>query len=234
MKRSPYIETAERADAGTLQATREVASAITHELRSILGSARTAARAEVDPFEDSKTAHALGRMDRFLQALDDIAKASAPAVQEEFDLSRLVQDALSDLGEDAAAGVGIRQAGPTSLLVLGDPRRIEVAFVNGLRNGIEAVLELAVQDERAPILVTWGATDEEAWIAIADRGTGLASGYDQAFDIGQTTKPKTGHQGMGLAIARRSLRSIDGDVSLSPRDGGGSIFEIRWPSGRPR
>lgn len=215
-----------------VRATREVAGAITHELRSILGSARAAARAELNPFEKSRTARALERMDRFLLALDEIVRASTPALEDEFDLSTLIREAVADAADFSSNGVEIRVAGPESLVVLGDPKRLEVAIVNGLRNAIDAVNELPVSDDQLPVLVTWGATDDDVWVAIADRGPGLASGHDQAFDIGQTTKAKAEHQGMGLAIARRSMRSMRGDVSLAPRDGGGTVFEARWPRGQ--
>ena len=52
---------------------------------------------------------------------------------------------------------------------------------------------------------------------------------DKAFEVGVTTKPKADHLGMGLAIARRAAHSLGGQVSLSPREGGGASFELRWP-----
>ena len=213
-----------------LTATRLIAGPITHELRSILGSARTAARSEIPDFEASRTATALDRMDRFLLALDEIYRATVPPVRDEFDLSALVRDAARVVTEDGGVPIEIRLAGPDTALAIGDTRRVEVALINGLRNAVDAVGELPdLDDERAPILVTWGTTDLECWIAVADRGIGLSAGHEQAFDLGQTTKSKALHQGMGLAIARRSIHSLAGEVSLSAREGGGSIFEIRWP-----
>ena len=77
--------------------------------------------------------------------------------------------------------------------------------------------------------MSWEQTDTDVWVAVIDNGVGLATGTDQAFDIGTTTKSKAAHYGMGLSIAREAARSLDGTVSLVPREEGGARFELRWP-----
>jgi len=39
---------------------------------------------------------------------------------------------------------------------------------------------------------------------------------------------------MGLTIARHSLRNLDGEVTLTDRDGGGAIATLLHPIERPR
>jgi two-component system sensor histidine kinase KdpD len=71
-------------------------------------------------------------------------------------------------------------------------------------------------------------------IAVSDRGPGVPAGEEERifepfyrpggrFDSG-------GGAGLGLSIARRMAEAQGGAVRYAPRDGGGSVFELRLPA----
>ena len=75
--------------------------------------------------------------------------------------------------------------------------------------------------------MTWGESDSDFWIVVRDHGPGIVGSPQLAFDIGQTTKAD--HSGFGLAIARLSMESMDGTVTLQPGRLAGAVYELRWP-----
>jgi sensor histidine kinase regulating citrate/malate metabolism len=115
--------------------------------------------------------------------------------------------------------------GPKPMIVTSDPTLVRLAVYNGLRNALEAVAP-AVPDEPDPIVITWGETDIDYWIAILDRGAGIVGPLEAAFEIGKSTKK--GHSGFGLAIARQAIETLGGSVLLAPAAQGGARYEARW------
>ena len=81
---------------------------------------------------------------------------------------------------------------------------------------------------RISIVITWGETDVDYWVAVLDRGAGSdRSQSESAFGIGKTTKKGTqrlwtgyraaGHRDVGRRVyvaagARRSVRAVRGTV----------------------
>lgn len=109
----------------------------------------------------------------------------------------------------------------------GDDSLVEVAVRNGLRNSIEATEAAAGGSGKLEnVVINWGETEKDYWIAILDHGNGLPPGSERIFDIGSSTKE--GHFGMGLALAKRAAWSLRGDITLTPRKDGGVKFEFRW------
>jgi two-component system sensor histidine kinase/response regulator len=68
-----------------------------------------------------------------------------------------------------------------------------------------------------------------ALVHIEDRGRGLDPEIkDHAFEPFTSTKHTVG-VGMGLTVARHSMRNLGGEVTLADRPGGGAICTIRHP-----
>jgi signal transduction histidine kinase len=106
-----------------------------------------------------------------------------------------------------------------------DPALVRLGISNGVRNAVEAVGE-GLSDEPHPIVVAWGETDVDYWVAVIDRGPGIVGLLESAFEIGKTTKK--GHSGFELAIARQAVETLGGTSILQPAAGGGAHYEIRW------
>lgn len=67
--------------------------------------------------------------------------------------------------------------------------------------------------------------------SVMDRGIGVEVDIaDHIFEPFITTKTSVG-RGMGLTIARHAARNINGELQVSPRDGGGTVATIYHPIG---
>jgi signal transduction histidine kinase len=65
-------------------------------------------------------------------------------------------------------------------------------------------------------------------IEVHDRGGGLQLDPERAFDPYVTTRPDG--TGLGLATIRALIRANGGDVTLTPREGGGAVAAIHLPA----
>lgn len=97
-----------------------------------------------------------------------------------------------------------------------------LTIINLVRNAIQAV-----------------ARDGEVWVSakmrgslltlvVADNGPGIAAELvDQLFE--PFVSQRQGGTGMGLALVLRHVDEVGGNVSHQAREGGGTIFTVRWP-----
>ncbi len=200
------------------------ASQLIHEIEPILGTLRLAAEAEITNFPGSSTSRNLDRLDDLLSAFSRLQRAAGAPKIEEFSLDEIVQRCIQDT--TLPEGVLIQKAGPQQCVVEGDSSLILLSFNNGLRNAIEATVATKGDVYDLPITVAWGHTDVDCWISIVDLGVGFKGNIQRAIEMGTTTK--SGHLGMGLAIANQALASMAGQLLLIPNHRG-VRFEMRWP-----
>lgn len=206
------------------EALETTASQLMHEIEPLLGGLRLAAEAEVMDFEHSSTGRWLDRLDQFLEALAHLRRAASSPKSEEISLDETIQRCIQETS--VPDGIQIQKAGPQPCVVEGDGGLVALTFTNGLRNAVEATSKVGGDLARLPISVSWGTTDVDNWISIVDVGIGFKGNLKRAFEIGATTK--SGHLGMGLAIANQAVESMGGQVILVPNERG-VRFEMRWP-----
>ncbi len=183
------------------------------------------AETEIEDFEGSDTKRVLERMEALVAGLARLRQAASAPKLEVFALDESILAWIAE--EVGQKPVSVLRAGPQETVIEGDKNLVCLAFVNGLRNAIDATLALPVEGERYPeITVNWGATDIDVWVAIVDIGIGFRGHLSRAFEFGSTTK--AGHLGMGLATAQQAMTSLGGSVRLIPGERG-VRFEMRWP-----
>lgn len=201
------------------------AKQIIHEIEPILGALRLSAETEMANFDGSDTKRGLERMQALVTGLARLRQAASAPRLEEFALDQCIFAWIAE--EVRQKPVSVLRAGPQETVVEGDESLVWLAFVNGLRNAIDATLALPFERERYPeITVNWGVTDVDNWVSIVDAGVGFRGSLSRAFEIGSTTK--AGHLGMGLATAQQAMTSLGGSVRLIPGEPG-MRFEMRWP-----
>ena len=89
-------------------------------------------------------------------------------------------------------------------------------------------------DDKRPISIRTEVVEREGegkflMIYVEDRGRGIdAEIRDHMYEPFVSSKHTVG-VGMGLTIARHSMRSLGGEVTLSDREGGGAVASIRHP-----
>jgi signal transduction histidine kinase len=205
------------------QAVEWVTALLLHEVASPFGLVANAASREIPNFEASSTRRHVERVQRIFDGIEQLRRATATPKPESFDLADLISQVIRE--EGTGKGVEATPHGPRPFIVRSDARLLSFAISNGLRNAIDAALQSKVSAPY-PVVITWGETEVDYWIAIIDQGPGLTGPVEAAFEPGKSTKP--GHSGFGLAIARQAMETLDGSVSLSPGTSGGARYELRW------
>lgn len=208
-----------------LRALRYTTKQLVHEIESIVGIIRFYAKEELPNFNNSKTAAHLSRLESLLDAIDRLGRAAASPRLDEVTIPNLIREVVEE--ELIRRDVKVSYSGPDNLIVTSDPVLLRIALSNGIRNAFDATERLP-EGVRQAVVVSWGETSDGVWIAVIDNGPGLPLGFAKAFDIGVTTKPN--HLGMGLALAKAAVQSLEGSIDLRPRsDDGGAVFRFHWP-----
>lgn len=203
------------------QAVEWIAGILLHEIGGKIGLLGSTARREIADYDASRTAKHIEDLELIFEGILQLRKAANAPKMAEFDLAQLIENIVHvEIGEKE---VDVSLVGRKPLILFSDGSLLRLALCNGIRNAIEAVLQLS-EPQSHGIVINWGVTDAEFWVSVIDRGAGLVPG-ESAFDIGRTTK--SGHAGFGLAIARQAMEKLEGSVTLFPSAAGGAAYEIR-------
>lgn len=201
-----------------------IAGLLLHELASPIGLLAYAASREVPDYERSRTKNHIVTLQMVFAAIEQLRKASATPRPAEFDLAALINEIVSTEFSEVADNIALH--GPQPLLLVSDAALLRFAICNGLRNAIEAVSTEANKHSSPPVVVTWGETDVDYWVAVLDRGPGLSAPLEAVLGVGKTTKK--GHSGFGLSIALSAIEALGGMVTLQAASDGGTKYELRW------
>jgi two-component system phosphate regulon sensor histidine kinase PhoR len=219
---------------------RNFLSAVTHELKSPIASARLyvesllLGRAEGEKRERYMR-HALEDLDRLRVLVEDLLTSAqlastGPIVHpERIDLARYAEGELPRLVREESrekAELSLRTQGPVPVDV--DGKALETM----LRNLISNAVKYAGDDPRLEIEV--GRDDSQALLRVRDHGRGLAGAdaerifdpFVRGGDENVRTRPGAG---LGLYIVRELARAHQGDVRALDAQSGGFQIEIRLP-----
>jgi two-component system, OmpR family, sensor histidine kinase KdpD len=173
------------------------------------------------------------RLNRFVADLLDLSRLNAGS----FTVSPEV-NAVEDLFGVALRRVSgmLRERGLQVDVDAGEPLLVgRFDFVHALRIVVNLIENAAkFSPDGATIDLRAERFGDEIRVSVADRGPGVPAGEEERifepfyrpggrFDSG-------GGAGLGLSIARRMAEAQGGAVRYAPRDGGGSVFELRLPA----
>jgi signal transduction histidine kinase len=218
-----FNRSAERIE-GLVGAHKSLLANASHELRSPLARIRMAiemlgagARPELRAGLERDIAELDALVDEILLAsrLDSLAALDA---EEEVDVLALA-------AEECARTDAALDGEPAT--VRGDPRL--------LRRMIRNLLENARRYGGGSVVdVTLAKRAGEVVLRVSDRGPGVPEAERERifepFYRMTGTAERAGGVGLGLALVRQIARKHRGEVKFSPRDGGGSTFEIVLPA----
>jgi signal transduction histidine kinase len=114
------------------------------------------------------------------------------------------------------------------------------AFVDGDEESlVQALLNLVsnsekYSDNQKQIDVDVTGTQDSVLIHVKDRGIGIPIReakkiFEEFYRVDESLTSRVKGSGLGLPIAHRIIRDHGGDIHYYPRDGGGSVFQIRLP-----
>ena len=151
-------------------------------------------------------------------------------IRQRFDLALLVRETIAShqlLADERRLRVEVDCAGGDSAWAHGDSNHVRQAFANVLANALKYA------PEGSRVLVTVGAGDAEARVAVTDEGPGvpeqdLERVFDEFYRAGGATSALPG-TGLGLSIAR-GIVEAHGGVIGAERRGAGTCFWFTLPA----
>jgi two-component system sensor histidine kinase CpxA len=207
---------------------------VSHELRSPLTRLRLAADlGRTGVVEHGK---AFQRIDREVERLDSMIgqilqfsrnEAAQPILYQRVDVAALLQQAVDDVGIEAAAReVKVAFAGSHTVMVQAEPSKLSSAIDNVIRNAIHHAPAGSSVEVR---LLT---DDESIRILVTDRGPGIAVNDEvRIFEPFYRGASSSG-AGLGLAIAKSVMEQHGGSAVARNRTDGGLAIELALPAAR--
>lgn len=113
---------------------------------------------------------------------------------------------------------------PDGLVVMADPIRLQVALVNLINNGLDAVMERG-----STVTVSARRVGESVEIVVQDDGPGFRDPL-RALEPFYTTKEVGRGTGLGLALVHRFVHDASGTVVIANAPDGGAILRMTLPA----
>ncbi|MBI4501028.1 MAG: HAMP domain-containing histidine kinase [Gemmatimonadetes bacterium] len=208
---------------GRLEAFRETARHLAHEMRGPLSAARLALRQFGDAAAPTRTASAIEVLEQETARLDQLAREFAefgklpegPAA--DIDVAELLDNVVA---ATVPSEVPLTRRVDSGLLVRGHYEPLRRAIQNLLKNAVEAGGGIDVRAWRAAGTVT---------IAVSDGGPGVPPELrERIFEPYFTTK--AAGTGLGLALVRQTIAAHGGTVQVdATASGGGAQFVVTLP-----
>lgn len=141
-------------------------------------------------------------------------------------LRGLVEDTLRLISGQKPPDVEIVLDLPGEIKVFVEKQRIQQAFLNVLKNALEAI----PAEGRVTIAAKENTESGFVDIEIRDTGPGIAPDIiPKLFDAFFTTKEVGKGSGLGLYITQEIIRENNGDIVVESRPGEGTTFRIKLP-----
>ena len=230
---------ADLARALRLRAMGELAGSILHEINQPLAAVVTNAEACIRWLDRAapdlpEALNALAGVARegkraadVVSGLKSLARNSGPALAE-VDFQDVIREVLTlTRGETERVGVSLQlDLNRGNTRVWGDRVQIQQVLINLIRNGIEAMEEIA--DRSKELRISSTREHPNLLVRIEDCGTGIdPSSAKRIFDPLFTTK--TNGMGMGLAICRSIVAAHHGRLWATPRAPYGTSVSFTLP-----
>ena len=222
---------------------RDFVANVSHELRTPIGALAVLAEtlvSETDPAASRRLAgHILSeteRMTRTIEEFLDLSRVEAQGAQGHTSVAvgAVVAAAAARVAPAAARHqVRIDAADvPGELTVSGN----ETQLVSGVANLLDNAVKYSEEGARVEVEVRTdgGWTD----IVVRDHGVGIPTRdlsriFERFYRVDRARSRETGGTGLGLAIVRHVATNHGGDVLVESREGEGSTFTLRIPTGAP-
>ena len=219
---------------------RDFVANTSHELKTPVGALALLAETVEDAADDpeavrrfaSRMRQEANRLTNLVQDMITLSRIQAaepipdPAP---VDLDTVVAEAL-DRGRMKATARGIRLAstGTRRLAVLGDEELLVTALRNLLDNAV------AYSPEKTRVLVSTQLSGSTVELSVTDQGIGIPERdleriFERFYRVDPARSRVTGGTGLGLAIVKHVTAAHGGRVTVTSKEGGGSMFTLRLP-----
>jgi two-component system sensor histidine kinase SenX3 len=220
---------------------RDFVANVSHELKTPVGALGLLAETLADE-EDAavirRLAHRMQaeaiRVGRIIHDLLDLSRLESEESpeREPVGVHVVVGQAVEQVRAAAEArGVDLDVAEiPRRITVPGDRRQLVSAVYNLLDNAVK------YSESGRSVYLRCSTNGDSVELAVQDHGIGIPSrDYERIFErfyrVDRARSRETGGTGLGLAIVRHVATNHGGKVSVTSREGEGSIFVLRLPAG---
>lgn len=163
------------------------------------------------------------RLDTILKSIINFSRPTEGR-ETAMDVGLVAEQSAEIMRQDCdKAGVRVRLESAQSLAkAQADPEMIKQCLINLIKNAIEAM------PEGGEIILRTGMTMERVTVEVTDTGPGIPLDVrDKVFSPFFSTKGKG--SGLGLAMIRKIMDDIGGDVTLSSVEGQGASVTLHLP-----
>jgi signal transduction histidine kinase len=214
----------------------KIAAGLVHDLSHPIQTIVTNSKLIVRMFDDADYRETFKRMIEreslvIKRVLEDLRNIAQPIPLEHFpvDIDRSVADVVESLQTPAdTAGITLRaELGSEGALVQGDVFALGRVYRNLLINAIQATAPGGL------VAIATEATADRVRIRVYDTGCGIAPDRIGAiFDDFVTTKRRG--LGLGLAISKKIVEQLGGQISVASEVGKGTTFVLDFPRTKAR
>jgi signal transduction histidine kinase len=214
----------------------KIAAGLVHDLSHPIQTIVTNSKLIVRMFDDAEYRETFKRMIEreslvIKRVLEDLRNIAQPIPLEHFpvDIDRSVADVVESLQQPAeTAGVTLRaELGSGGALVQGDIFALGRVYRNLLINAIQATAPGGL------VAIATEASADRVQIRVYDTGCGIAPDRIAAiFDDFVTTKRRG--LGLGLAISKKIVEQLGGQISVASEVGKGTTFVLDFPRTKAR
>lgn len=225
------------------QVRQDFVANVSHELRTPLTAVRGGVEALLDEVGGEERrfvaiiARNSARMERLVSDLLRLARLDA-GQEELVSTSCFLGATLGSVAGELAPLVESKRlevrtsVAPDARTVMADPVKLHDA----VRNLVENAVNYAPDD--SAIELGAAADDRVVRITVADRGPGIPDAdltriFERFYRVDAARPRDPGGTGLGLAIVKHLIGLHEGSVRAANRDGGGTVFTIELPQGRP-
>jgi signal transduction histidine kinase len=194
---------------------RRIATFLTKETREFMQLIRT----------NAQQMHRLIEGIKFYSTLDP--QGQHELVMEAIDLSQMVDNIRTNLAALLQEKGGQITLTGAPNIVWTAPEILQLILKNIIENGIK------YNRSSAPLVTVNATTTENSYqIAISDNGIGIAPEFqEQIFQMFKRlhTRQEFEGTGMGLAICKKMIHRLSGEITIESEEGKGSTFLIKLP-----
>lgn len=150
------------------------------------------------------------------------------------DVNELLASAVHLLQTEYGHGLEILEKPGELPKISGHPSRLSQTFYNLLDNAAQAVKgqeqEAGAEDRAGRILAKTSVDSDGIRVVIQDNGCGIPEAIrEQVFDAFFTSRPVGSGTGLGLTVARDTVRAHRGTIQIDSREGTGTRVTLLLP-----
>ncbi len=202
----------------------ELAAGLAHEVRNALATTRGYVRLLRDAGEDRRTRYVeaiIAETEGLERLVDRFLAFTRPRElhREQLDLRDVVREVAARVGQ-AHPRLAVRIEGEEGVRVAADRTALLVVFENLLRNAAEARAD-------SEVVIRVSAAEDGVVVEVEDNGPGVPANLRESLFAPFVSSKPSG--GLGLALARRLLRLLGGELSLDREFSSGARFLLWLP-----